>query len=326
MVWMNILDYMANHGLNSGPETTSVNNLLVVDPNPCGQGLINIEDLNISVELEVLRRLDDIIIFNSSTNEAAVLSDGKKETTKISFIDGDNNIEKGLTTHYTELNSTFNKTNSDLGTLGIESIDINFNTSYTPIVKIRFKDIRGKLFEMGNDSPYAFLFRMPYPIFYLTIKGYYGKPVKYALHLTKFNGALDAETGSFIITCDFIGYTYAFLSDLLMGILKAIPFTTDGEKIISEDSSFITFEALMIKISELQKLILNYKNNDEKLKALTIFDDLDEKLEKIKEALLFSTSLNDGKVIKDSNIVDSKYISFINSLKELDSLDEKDYQ
>jgi hypothetical protein len=313
---------MANHESNS--ESKSINNLLIVDPNPCGRDLINIEDLNISVELEVHRRSDDIIIFTSETDTVEAKTDSKFETTTISFIDGDNNIEKGLTTHYTELNSQFNKTNSELGTLGIETIDINFNTSYTPMVKMKFKDIRGKLVEMGNDSPYAFLFRMPYPIFYLTIKGYYGQPVRYALHMTKFNGALDGKTGSFVITCDFIGYTYAFLSDLLMGIVKAIPYTITGEKLIKNDSDFITFEALGKKISELETLIINYKNNDEKLRALTIFKDLSDRLDEIKNSLLLTTTINDSKVIFDPNIDGDEFVSFNNKL--LRSKDREDYK
>src|SRR5690606_23308493 len=141
-----------------------------------------------------------------------------------------------------ELTTDFGK-NKDVGSLGIETIDISFNTSYVPIVKIRSKDIRARLFELGTESPYSFLFKMPYPIFYLTVKGYYGKPVKYALHLTKFNGELDNDTGIFIITCDFVCYTYAFLSDLLMGILKAIPYTEIGSNLITS-KEFTTFEPL----------------------------------------------------------------------------------
>jgi hypothetical protein len=36
---------------------------------------------------------------------------------------------------------------------------------------------------------------LPYPLFELTIKGYYGKPVKYCLHLTKFNSKFNSQTG-----------------------------------------------------------------------------------------------------------------------------------
>jgi hypothetical protein len=283
---------MANDISGSNAKSVEFQNLLIVDPNPCGSESVNVEDLSISVELEVFRRSNEILIFNESEDTTTQVSSDNSETTRISFIDGSEENDKTLTTRYTELNSTFNKENPDLGTLGIESIDINFNTSYTPIVKIKFKDIRGKLFEMGENSPYSFLFRMPYPIFYLTVKGYYGKPVKYALHLTKFNGELDAETGSFIINCDFIGYTYAFLSDLLMGYLRAVPYMPEARPL---PEGFTTFEQLQKSIKELEKFILNFKKNDDRLRALTVYDDLNSKLEgilgKLKNSLNYSEDL-----------------------------------
>ena len=261
-------------------QSVELQNLLIVDPNPCGSSVVNVEDLSISVELEVFRRSDDIITFDNSTANLTQQSNGTLgETTRISFIDGSGEGEKSLTTNYTELNTKFEQDNPELQTLGIESIDISFNTSYVPIVKIRFKDIRGKLFEMGPKSPYGFLFRMPYPIFYLTVKGYFGKPVQYALHLTKFNGALDSDTGSFIITCDFIGYTYAFLTDLLMGYLRAMPYTLRAQGLIGDD--FVTYDQLQKTIEELNKFITKFKQNDDRLKALTVYGDLAEKLDKI---------------------------------------------
>lgn len=282
---MNISDYMSDK-LSKRAQSTELQNLLIVDPNPCGSSVINVEDLSISVELEVFRRSDDIIIFDNSNANLTQKENGTLgETTRISFIDGSGEGEKHLTTNYTEVSNRFAEQNPELQTLGIESIDIGFNTSYVPIVKIRFKDIRGKLFEMGPNSPYGFLFRMPYPIFYLTIKGYYGKPVQYPLHLTKFNGALDSDTGSFIITCDFIGYTYAFLTDLLMGYLRAMPYTERARGLLEtpngEFENFVTYDQLQKTITELDKFILKFKQDDEKLKALTIYGDLAEKLDKI---------------------------------------------
>lgn len=292
--------------LSKRSQSTELQNLLIVDPNPCGSSVINVEDLSISVELEVFRRTDDIIIFDNSSGEATQQTNGTDDdTTRISFIDGSGE-QKELTTSYTELNTRFNRDNPELQTLGIESIDISFNTSYVPIVKIRFKDIRGKLFEMGPDSPYGFLFRMPYPIFYLTVKGYYGKPVKYALHLTKFNGSLDSETGSFLITCDFIGYTYAFLSDLLMGYIRAIPFTERGRNLIANQfDNFIDFEQLQKVITELNDFISKFKKDDNKLKALTIYGDLESKLDAISGQLKAQlTTLENRRTFSDTeNIV-----------------------
>jgi len=296
--------------LNSNVQVKQVENLLVIDPNGVGSNGVNTEDLSISVELEVFERGEEPIIF--SDDYVTTTNDVPLEATRISFIDGSGDEGKHLTTHYTELNTKFNDDNKNVGTLGIESIDIGFNTSYTPIVKIRFKDIRAKLFELGEESPYSFLFRMPYPIFYLTVKGYYGKPVKYALHLTKFNGELDNETGSFIITCDFIGYTYAFLSDLLMGVLKGIPYTQDGIGIIDKQSDFITFSELILTVKKLEETITNFKNSNEKLKALSIFNDLNTKLDGIKEKLIIDLVNINGNysMITDTNLNGSDYLSY----------------
>lgn len=268
--------------LKSNVKVERHENLWIIDPNGDGTNAVNLEDLNISVELEVLVRGDEPVIY---TNNTVTTSKGvNNKATRISFIDGAGNEEKYLTTQYTELNTKFNDKNKDLGTLGIESIDISFNTSYVPIVKIRFKDIRGQLFELGNDSPYAFMFKMPYPIFYLTVKGYFGKPVQYALHMTKFNGNLDNESGSFIITCDFIGYTYAFLADLLMGIIKGIPYTQEGMKLMP--NGFTTFEELHTVIKNLEDYITAYREDNQQLKALAIYDKLNSKLSTIEDSIL----------------------------------------
>ena len=314
--------------LNSNVNIKRHENLWIIDPNGDGSNAVNLEDLNISVELEVLERGDEPIIYSDSN--VTTTKSVANQATRISFIDGTGKEEKYLTTHYTELNTNFNKDNKDLGTLGIETIDISFNTSYVPIVKIRFKDIRGRLFELGDDSPYAFLFKMPYPIFYLTVKGYFGKPVQYALHMTKFNGNLDNETGSFIITCDFIGYTYAFLADLLMGVLKGIPFTEEGKKLIPNINGFTSFEELFVIVKKLEGFITKFRNEDPRLKALTIYDNLNTILNEIEETIVrdMDNIFNeDFKSLKETNINTSQYLyySLNNSLKYADKL-KKEYE
>lgn len=312
---------MAN--LKSNVKVEKHENLWVIDPNGEGNNAVNVEDLNISVELEVLERGDEPVIYtdNNVTTSKGVVNN----TTKISFIDGTGNEEKYLTTHYTELNTKFNDKNKDLGTLGIESIDISFNTSYVPIVKIKFKDIRGKLFELGNDSPYAFMFKMPYPIFYLTVKGYYGKPVQYALHMTKFNGSLDNETGSFIITCDFIGYTYAFLSDLLMGILKGIPYTQYGKNLLPE--GFTTFEELSVVIKNLGDFITAFREENPQLKALRIYDNLNSSLSSIEESIVRDMDIifkPQFTSLEETNVGTSQHL--YSSLNTLTNKDREQYE
>jgi len=112
----------------------------------------------------------------------------------------------------------------DNGLLGIKSISIRQNTSFTPVVKITLEDIKGRaLFESGDQSPYAAFFNLPYPTFYLTIKGYVGKAVKLALMLNKFGASYDNSSGNFKIDLDFITYKYTVLAEISMGNLLATP-------------------------------------------------------------------------------------------------------
>lgn len=100
-------------------------------------------------------------------------------------------------------------------TFGITDISVKLNASFEPQVFISFVDIRGaSLMEPGLNSPYAAFFHMPYPLFTLDLKGYYGKGISYKLHLMKFNSKFDGESGNFIINCEFIGFTFTYLADL----------------------------------------------------------------------------------------------------------------
>ena len=48
-------------------------------------------------------------------------------------------------------------------------------------------DTQGRaLFEKGENSEYAAFFNLPYPLFHLTIKGYFGKAVRLGLMLQNF--------------------------------------------------------------------------------------------------------------------------------------------
>lgn len=107
---------------------------------------------------------------------------------------------------------------------GIESIAITIKgANFIPQININFIDVRGKtLFEQPKNSPYNTFFHLPWPIFYLTIKGYYGKAVRYRLHLVKFSSKYNENNGNFEIATSFVGSTYAYLNDIpLNGIINA---------------------------------------------------------------------------------------------------------
>ena len=111
----------------------------------------------------------------------------------------------------------------DNGLLGINSIVIRMTTAFMPTVDIEMTDIKGRaLFESGDNSPYATFFNLPYPMFYLTIKGYYGKAVKLPLMLYSFNARYEPE-GNFKISLKFYTYKYTILSELTMASLVAAP-------------------------------------------------------------------------------------------------------
>ena len=270
--------------------------VLYIDPNPKGQEVVQHEDLSIFVELVTTKKSRSEINVDGYDKTINIQQGGEK--IPIRFLKGtnDDNSKDGstnLTTHYTEITTKFGQSNLDLETFGITSIDIDFNTSYTPVVKINFTDIRGRLFEMGNDSPYNIFFNLPYPMFELTVKGYYGKAVTYCLHLTKFSGKLDDKTGNFEIQCDFIGYTYAFLSDMLMGYLRGISETNIAkdklkdaqEKFLAKGEVFLSFNELTEKTLGLNKKILKLKNDNSNLKELKVAEDVMIMVSKLKSEL-----------------------------------------
>lgn len=126
-------------------------------------------------------------------------------------------------TQITEQGSVVNNS-QDTQMLGITSISIKNNASFIPQVDIEMIDVQGRtLFELGENSPYSAFFQLPYPLFYLTVKGYYGKAVKYELMMKSFNARFDPTDGNYKVSVSFIGRTAAILSDLSLGALFALP-------------------------------------------------------------------------------------------------------
>jgi hypothetical protein len=112
----------------------------------------------------------------------------------------------------------------DNGLLGITQINITTNTSFVPSVKIELEDVQGKaLFQLGDNSPYSAFFNLPYPQFYLTLKGYYGQAVRYQLNLEKFNARFNSFSGNYQVSLEFRGYKFNILNEIAMGHLLATP-------------------------------------------------------------------------------------------------------
>jgi GH24 family phage-related lysozyme (muramidase)/LAS superfamily LD-carboxypeptidase LdcB len=251
---------------------------------------VRIEDLTISVKLTT-RKKSRTTISSDSTENTTVTTEQKGST--INFIGGsDINGKKVLTTKFTELTTIFESEGETINpeTFGITNIDIDFNTSYTPMIKIDFIDVRGSSIFQNEDSllngknKYSTFFEFPYPLFELEIKGYYGQPVTYCLHMLKFNSKFNSQTGNFEISCEFIGYTYAMLSDILVGILRAIPYTRIGKSKFnnyvsggtsggtsSVVSNIITLPQLKILISKIDESIQKAAESSEESKSINTF-------------------------------------------------------
>jgi hypothetical protein len=113
---------------------------------------------------------------------------------------------------------------TDNGLLGITSINVRTNTSFVPKVTVQLEDIQGRaLFQLGDNSPYSAFFNLPYPPFYLTLKGYYGQAIKYQLNLQSFNAEFNTFSGNYQVTLEFVGYKFNILNEISMGYLLAAP-------------------------------------------------------------------------------------------------------
>ena len=179
---------------------------------------------------------EDLIVYASLVArvkpKSLVIKSKEERTVQINFIKGHQTTPgqapvgtSFLTTNWTKIGSVDSQLGDDLETFGMTNIEISFNASFTPKIVIEFVDVRGAtLFEQGSCSPYGAFFHQPYPVFELTVKGYYGRPVTYYLALEKFNTSFDPSSGNYKSTGEFIGYSYAFLSDILMGYVFAAPY------------------------------------------------------------------------------------------------------
>lgn len=112
----------------------------------------------------------------------------------------------------------------DNGLLGLKSIKVSIGTDFLPVIDVDLEDVKGRaLFEAGNNSPYSAFFQLPYPQFTLTLKGYYGKAIKFPIMLQSFTSTFDPSTHNFQIKLKFYGYKYTLLSYVNFGALMAVP-------------------------------------------------------------------------------------------------------
>ncbi len=208
------------------------------------------EDFSMYVDLQVIvPRITDKMKYHE---EYFDVSCNNVSPTYISFLQGseleqrksknDDNKEgiNELTDSFTEISSTY----SEIGTgardgrehLGINKIDINFNSQFFPQVKMSLTDVRGSALmasaeqdryeknKNGIRNFYSALFHFPYPRFLLTIKGFYGNKITFILAVEDVKTALNASTGNFDVNISFIGYMYGLYTDIPFSYLIAAPY------------------------------------------------------------------------------------------------------
>ena len=194
--------------------------------------------------------------------------------TKILYDSSNPNGEyiNSLTTNYTDLYiGDYLKNTEQFSTnemFGIESISINYDNYYVPMVTVKFIDIRGmSLFtpeeirhrniqngiygSVDNDVEGSFFksfFTFPYPKFDLMVKGVYGKPIVFELSVSDWRATFDCSRGSFGCEVNFIGYSYALLSDItLNALIAATESDYFGKKYFNTNNNFTYHEGTKIK-------------------------------------------------------------------------------
>lgn len=334
---------MANDKINQNENIlvrVDQQNIIHIDPNSVvdsnGQiqpRLVDHENLVMYLNLEADLVPRTTFYANNQENPLTSIAQG---TFNLLRNQGDKNaFENNFDTNWTETfvsNNNIGKNNTTGGntiydptaqTFGIESVSIVVKgANNIPQVSINFVDVRGKtLFESPENSPYKAFFHQPWPIFYLTVKGYYGKAIRYRIQLVDFKSKFNGSNGNFEITTKFVGSTYAFLNDILFQNAVNAPFMYMVEKQnepyrVNEKTGFIEK-----KVSKTTKgfSILTSVYNDYKAKGYidkdfpvkTLRDLLmtAKGLDKIIETQLFSETVDPG-VLTDVAEYDTLLDSF----------------
>lgn len=241
------------------------------------------EDLNFSVDIQVVVPDRD----NCGRKDYADGDNLVIQKPFVSFFSGqkfkekDDTLKHFLTDSYTNISYTEIKDgksgNAEL--LGVESIDISFDSHFFPQVVIKFIDVRGASLMMPEEQDYydrvqeeesgtkdtngcrnffRALFHFPYPVFFLTVKGFYGTRETFLLSVEDFKTNFNQQTGNFDVTIRFIGHMYGIYSDLPLNYLIIAPYiggsdnspnkywtgnqtTSDGKFMFSDGTPIPTF-------------------------------------------------------------------------------------
>lgn len=149
------------------------------------------------------------------------------------------------------------------GLLGITSINVKINTSFIPTVTMELEDVQGKaLFQLGDQSPYAAFFNLPYPPFYLTLKGYYGQAIRYQLNLTKFNARFNTFSGNYQVSLEFVGFKFNILNEIQIKHLLAAPHMYSRSFDVSQTVALAEDQARVVQNTSVNGTQLEPSNSD----------------------------------------------------------------
>ena len=199
-------------------------NIFIVNPNKVYNNIGGVEDRNVKQEdLVMYANLECAI---QPRSRLLIGDDGDSSyeivaASKLNFLKPNN--QDYLGTNWTQSQTSNSENVSTTELLGIVNITYNVNPSFTSTVTIVLEDVRGRaLFELGDKSPYSLFFNLPYPTFYLTLKGFYGKAIRVPLFLQKFNANMNQDSGNFTINLTFLTYQFTVLQDLTQSDIFAV--------------------------------------------------------------------------------------------------------
>lgn len=308
------------------------NNLVFIDPNSVTEnGVVqprgtNQEDLvhYLNLEADLVPRT----ILNSSNDGKNSLTSIAKGTLNILQNKNSDYLDTSWTDIYTNQPSGRKDANGNLikdidntgQSFGIASVEIVVKgANFIPYVNMTFIDVRGKtLFDNPVDSPYAAFFHMPWPIFYLTVKGYYGKAIRYRLHLVSFNTSYNNSNGNFESTAKFVGSTYAYLNDISLTSILNAPYMYGIEVPTREKVNEQTGETT-IKLSKssrgYQTLVSVYDEYRRK-GLITIPEDQNPTLRELITKAKRLDQILERQIFGDKGIVDMKLFGLVKEFED----------
>lgn len=274
----------------SDPKPERYTNLLdpnKVDINPfIPNGIPQYQDMHIFAELTAIRKARTVLY---KLGDSAVYRDkitGMEETIRVNLLGNDQTksivirdgeMKDKIVGNPNYLHFTTNYYQGSTGTetqyegFGISDIKIVINSSFVPQVNIQFVDIRGVALFNQENSPYRIIFDFPPPIFELTIKGYYGRPLTYKLHLVKYTSEFRSDNGNFVVDAQFVALTYAPLTDVLFKYAINFPLMRRNLKNRDDSSSSApetapkNIDDFLTKLKALMPLVA--KHRDESAEA-----------------------------------------------------------